>query len=290
MEDQFIPDERSPQYWGQMTNGWKRWNDKFSKQSAEATRAIIELAQINEGMRVLDLACGSGEPSLSIARTFGPTGHVVATDIVPGMLESAEATARSRHISNIEFRHVDAETIPFPDGTFDAVTCRFGVMFFSDPERAMREARRVLKNRGFVALVSWGPLKYNPRYTTTISIVEKYLQSAPKHAGSRPSEDNIFKFADHGSLSRILSEAEFIEITERHLKIPWVWDGTAKEQFESFSDMSAPFRKMRSTLDQDSQRRATNEILSAIGKYYDGQGVNFTAVINTAVGRKIDDK
>ncbi|MGD0511252.1 MAG: hypothetical protein ABSA33_05425, partial [Candidatus Micrarchaeaceae archaeon] len=89
---------------------------------------------------------------------------------------------------------------------------------------------------------------------------------------------------------RILSEAEFIEITERHLKIPWVWDGTAKEQFESFSDMSAPFRKMRSTLDQDSQRRATNEILSAIGKYYDGQGVNFTAVINTAVGRKIDDK
>ena len=148
MGDQLIPNEKSPQYWGQMTDGWKRWNDKFSKQSAEATKAIIELAQIKNGMRVLDLACGSGEPSLSIARTVGPTGHVVATDIVPGMLENAEANARNELLSNIEFRNVDAETIPFPDGTFDAVTCRFGVMFFSDPERAMREARRVLKNRG----------------------------------------------------------------------------------------------------------------------------------------------
>ena len=137
-------------------------------------------------------------------------------------------------------------------------------------------------------MVSWGPLKDNPRFTATISIVEKYLQSSPKHTGSRPSEDSIFKFADHGSLSRILSGADFMEISERHLKIPWVWDGTAEEQFESFSDMSAPSGRCALLWIKDSQRRATNEILSAIGKYYDGQRVNFTAVINTAVGRKID--
>ncbi len=202
MGDQLIPNEQSPQYWGQMTDGWKRWNDKFSKQSAEATKVILELAQVKKGMRVLDLACGSGEPSLSIASIVGATGYVVATDIVPGMLENAKANARNEHLSNIEFKNVDAEAIPYPDGLFDAVTCRFGVMFFSDPVRAMREARRVLKNTGLIALVSWGPLKDNPRFTATISVVEKYLQSSP----TRPSEDSIFKFADNGSLSRILSE------------------------------------------------------------------------------------
>ncbi len=99
-------------------------------------------------MKVLDLACGSGEPSLSLARAVGPMGHVIATDIVPGMLEIAEENARRKGLSNIEFRIADAEAIPFPDESFDVVTCRFGVMFFSDPERAMREARRVLKNDG----------------------------------------------------------------------------------------------------------------------------------------------
>jgi ubiquinone/menaquinone biosynthesis C-methylase UbiE len=105
-------------------------------------------------MRILDIACGSGEPSLSLARAVGRTGRVVATDIVPGMLQVAEENARKERLSNIEFRVADAEAIPFPDGYFDAVTCRFGAMFFSDPARAMREARRVLKNRGLVVLVT----------------------------------------------------------------------------------------------------------------------------------------
>lgn len=273
-----------------MTDGWRRWNEKFSKQSAGATKAILELAQVKEGMTVLDLACGSGEPSLSLARVVGPTGHVVATDIVPRMLDNAEASAKNEGLSNIEFRIADAEAIPFPDGSFDAVTCRFGVMFFSSPERALREARRVLKNMGRIALVTWGPLKDNPRFTTTVSIAKKYSQSPPVRSRTRADDDNVFKFANHGSLSRILKEADFAEISENHLKVPWIWHGTVEEQFESFAAMSAPFGKLRSTLNQDTQQRVTSEILSAIGKYYDGQRVNFSAVINTAVGRKTDSE
>jgi ubiquinone/menaquinone biosynthesis C-methylase UbiE len=275
-----------------MSDGWRRWHDKFSRQSAGATDKILELAEVREGMKVLDLACGSGDPSLSLARVVGPTGRVVATDVVPGMIQVAEENARNEQLSNIEFRVADAEAIPFPDGYFDAVTCRFGVMFFSDPVRAMREARRVLKDMGLVVLVTWGPRMDNPRFTTTTSILEKYLHQSPADVDplARSRESNLFKFADRGSLSRILREADFTEISERYFEIPWIWEGPAEEQFRSFSEMSSPFRKMWSTMDLDSQRKAADEILSAIGKYYDGERVNFTAVINAAVGRKIDGR
>ena len=167
MSKQLIWNKGSRHDWEGMTDGWKRWYDKFSKQSSEATKTIIELAKLREGMTVLDLACGSGEPSLSMARTVGPKGHVIATDIVPRMLEVAEANAENEGLSNIEFRMADAEALPFEDESFDAVTCRFGAMFFSSPERAMLEARRVLRNTGSIALVTWGPPEENPRFTTT---------------------------------------------------------------------------------------------------------------------------
>ena len=96
MNEQLIRNDGSRHDWERMTEGWRSWYDKFSKQSAKATGTILELAEIREGMRVLDLACGSGEPSLSLARAVGPTGHVIATDIVPGMLEIAEENARKQ--------------------------------------------------------------------------------------------------------------------------------------------------------------------------------------------------
>jgi ubiquinone/menaquinone biosynthesis C-methylase UbiE len=290
LSEQLIRNGESRHSWERMTEGWRSWYDKFSKQSAAATCAILELAQIREGMRVLDIACGSGEPSLSLARAVGPTGHVIATDIVAGMLEIAEENARSRGLSNIEFRIADAESIPFPDKSFDAVTCRFGVMFFSDPERAMREARRVLRNNGVIALVTWGPSEDNPRFATTTCIVEKYREKFNTGVDFPKGDNNLFRFAKRGSLSRILGEAGFREISEKYLKIPWTWEGSAEEQFKSFSQTSAPFSKMFEGLNQDAQRSVTNEILSAMEKYYDGRQVNFTAVINTAVGKKIEGK
>ncbi len=268
--------------WERMARGWEKWYSKFSKQSIGATNAILELSQIKQDMNILDLACGSGEPSLSIATHVGPKGHVVATDIVPEMLQIAEKNAREKGLSNIEFKVSNAETLDFPDESFDAVTCRFGVMFFSDPQKAMSEINRVLKKDRLVSLVSWGPEAKNPRFTATTAILRKYLNAV----GSNSASQSVLQYSEHGSLAAILKGAFFREINEEYRDIPWIWDGTPREQFRSFREISGPFSKLFDALDKERKRKATQEILSAITKFYDGQSVNFTAVINCAAARK----
>ena len=122
-----------------------------------ATDLLLATLRLRPGMRILDVASGPGEPAISLAAAIAPDGHVTATDLVPEMLAAAEEHARARDVANIAFQHADAEALPFADGSFDAVTCRFGVMLFPDTRRALGEIRRVLKPDGqFVAMV-WGP-------------------------------------------------------------------------------------------------------------------------------------
>ncbi len=111
-------------------SAWRKWHAKLAAFTRGVTEAILEAAKLHPGMRVLDLASGVGDPSLSIAEAVGPSGHVTATDLGPGMIGLAEELARARKLRNIDFRVADVEALPFPDESFDVVTCRFGVMFF----------------------------------------------------------------------------------------------------------------------------------------------------------------
>ena len=128
---------------------WAEHRDTISGMFAPLTRALIEQAGIREGQSVLDVAGGTGDPSLTIAEAVGPGGSVTCTDAVQEMVETAEAEARSRGLSNIQFRQCPAEALPFPDDTFDIVVSRLGAMFF--PEDAFREILRVTKPAGTIA-------------------------------------------------------------------------------------------------------------------------------------------
>src|SRR5579864_52404 len=107
---------------------WRKWYAHIAHFTRGATEALLAAAQLRPGMRVLDLASGVGDPALSLAAAVGPTGHVVATDLGPGMISLAEDLARTKGLKNIEFSEANAESLPFPDESFDVVTCRFGVM------------------------------------------------------------------------------------------------------------------------------------------------------------------
>src|SRR5581483_10769245 len=121
----------------------EKWKRKSAAMGRPLTEALVEYAQPLEGMKVLDLASGTGEPAISIAERVGPTGQVSALDLSSDLLAIAARRAQQRGLTNISFHRGDAQALPFPDNGFDLAACRFGVMFFNDVARALGELRRV---------------------------------------------------------------------------------------------------------------------------------------------------
>src|ERR1700730_3356068 len=111
----------------------EKWKAKSAAMGQAVTDALVEYAQPKPGMRVLDLASGTGEPAISLAMSVGPKGHVTAVDLSADLLQIAKGRAQARGLENLTLQQGDAHSLPFPDNSFDVATSRFGVMFFSDP-------------------------------------------------------------------------------------------------------------------------------------------------------------
>lgn len=245
---------------------WRKWNTQLSVFSREATEAVLEAAQLRPGMRVLDLASGVGNPALSIAEAVGPTGHVTATDLGPGMIAYAEELAKSKGLRNIDFRVADAESLPFPDRAFDVVTCRFGVMFFPEQVKAFRECRRVLKPGGRVAFVVWGK-REQLFLTATIGVLMKYVEAPTPD----PDAPHAFMFGERGLLENRLKAAGFSDVREEVRIITGRWEGSPEDYWQQFTEVAAPFRPLIAKLTPETRAKAEAEIFAGLRKLSDGK-------------------
>src|SRR2546428_5737604 len=167
---------------------------------------LLKLASPMPGRRVLDLACGTGTVARHAADLVGPTGRVVGLDISAGML----AVARSipSPTGRIEWKEADALSIPFPDGSFDIVTCQLGLQFFPDRAKAVREMKRVLVPNGRLAILVWRPIRYSPGF----GALEQALEH---HAGSKAAEwmRSPFSLGNAQELRNLLQNAGFLNTT-----------------------------------------------------------------------------
>src|SRR5579885_2806347 len=134
--------------WDEAAAGWTKWWPTFERAAQVVSDRLIALAGVQPGWRVLDIATGIGEPAVSAARKVGPTGKVLAIDHSTGMLEAARKRAAQLGLTNIEFRHVDAETIALPERDFNAILCRWGLMFIPDLTGALGRMRALLAEGG----------------------------------------------------------------------------------------------------------------------------------------------
>jgi SAM-dependent methyltransferase len=166
--------------WSQAAGAWRKWRSEFGIQSRAATDLIVEAAVPEPGMRVLDLASGSGQPAMSLARAVGPQGTVVATDLVPGMLLGAHQHAIELDYRNVVCAAANVEALPFRLGAFDRVTCRFGVMFFADLPLALAEVRRVLKPGRRAVFMAWGEAPRNNFFASTTGVLLRFVKSPPQ--------------------------------------------------------------------------------------------------------------
>ncbi len=148
--------------WRESAFFWQKHLGTIRTMFQPVTQALIDDAGIVAGQSVLDVAGGSGEPSLTIAETVGATGTVTCTDVIAEMVAAAEMEAQRRGVTNVTFQQCAADSLPFADSLFDAVVCRLGVMFFPDPLVGLREMLRVTKPMGAIALAVWGKSDLNP--------------------------------------------------------------------------------------------------------------------------------
>ncbi len=259
----------------------EKWKAKSATMGRAVTEALVEYARPAPGMQVLDLASGTGEPAISLAARVGSQGHVTALDLSPELLAIADERARARGLSNFSTRQADAHHLPFPDNTFDLATCRFGVMFFSDCDRALRELHRVLKPSGRACFLAWGPFE-QPYWSSTMAIVHNHV-SGPMLAPGAPS---MFRFAEPGSLSDVLRVGGFQSIEEERKTLPWTWPGPPEEVWEYARSVSTPFRPLLDRVPTEQWDEINSEVLKAIQKYFDGQTVKFGVTVVLASGRK----
>jgi len=217
--------------WGSAAKGWHDWQELMVSATAGVSRRLVEIAGIQAGDRVLDVAAGSGEPALTAAQVVGPQGEIVATDISPEMLAYAREAAAAAGIDNVEFIEADASSLDFPPESFDAALSRWGIIFEPEAEAAAGRIRRFLKPGGRMAISSWGPPERVPMLAVPMRTVMTRLNVSPPPPGtpgplSRPA------------IAGILEGGGFSDIEVEQLELEFEWD--SPEEFARFVREIAP--------------------------------------------------
>ncbi len=261
-------------------DAWRKWSEKLAVHTRPLTEAILDFAKLEPGLHVLDLASGAGEPSLSIAKSVDPEGHVTATDLSSEMLRIAENNAQRAELVNIKFQQADAHHLPFDDESFDRVTCRIGVMYFWDCQRALEEIRRVLKPEGIAALVAWGPVEQSPFTTALLGpfMKRKEMPSPP------PDAPQPMRFAAPGSLSSALSQAGFQSVLEETRINEMAWPGPPEELFQHVYEVAVPLQPYIDSFSTEEREAAVSEVVSEYAKNWDGTHTRAQGAINVVSG------
>jgi ubiquinone/menaquinone biosynthesis C-methylase UbiE len=193
--------------WQAAAPGWKKWEKDILTNLQPVSEMLIRSAGISSGFSVLDVATGSGEPALTIARIVGPSGKVVGVDLSPGMLETARRNASSRGITNVEFYVVDDERLSrFQDAIFDAVVCRCGLMFMPEPAKALGAFRRVLKPNRKASVSVWG----SPEKAEFLGLMMKtFPKHLPDFKPPAPGTPGIFAIPKVDLLRELFLKAGF---------------------------------------------------------------------------------
>jgi ubiquinone/menaquinone biosynthesis C-methylase UbiE len=266
--------------WAGLSAGWEKWDPVIMRQLAPVTAAMLDRLDIAEDQHHLDVAAGTGEPGLTIAR-LAPRGRVVMTDLAPEMLEIATRRAEAQGITNSETRVCSADDLPFDDATFDSVTVRFGYMFLPDLVTATAEFARVLKPGGRVCASVWVRPQDNPWTSIAMHAIASETTLAPPE----PDAPSMFRCAAPHYVSALYEAAGLRDVVESDVDVVLVTESAA-QYWEMISEHVSLAAGALRHVDGAARRRIARRVTAAVSSYQVGDEVRVPGVARCIVGTK----
>ena len=266
--------------WNAVADGWDRGYDWYARAVRPITEWICGVVAM-PGARVLDLACGTGQPALEIAARVGPGGRVLATDVSPRMLEAVSRRARDAELANVEVRLMDAQDLDLREGQFDAASCACGLMFCADPASTVSQVRRVLRPGGHFAVAVWDGPANSPYFGLIGSVLAEVL---PPVRGSAPAGRPL---ASSAEVEDVLARGGLSEIAVERCSVTFEID-SVDHYWNVMMQFGAGIAQKVATLPLDAVARAREALRRAAGPHLHAGHLRLAATALCASGRTAD--
>jgi SAM-dependent methyltransferase len=268
--------------WSKVAGAWAEHAEYIDERMAEITEKLLELTAPQPGERVLELACGPAGTGLAAAQLVGPQGEVVLSDVAVEMTGIGAARAAALGFRNVRARELDLEDIDEPDGSYDVVLCREGLMFAFDPARAAREIRRVLKPGGRVAVSVWGPREKNP----WLSIVFDAVSAQLGKPTPPPGVPSPFSLPDSEALADLLRSAGLADVLVSDLPVA-THAGSFEEWSARTTALAGPLASLLVSLPEGATQALRARLRAAARPYETPAGLSFPGVALLASARRV---
>jgi len=266
--------------WAGLSASWEKWDEVIVQQLNPVGAAMIEQLDIRADQQHLDIASGTGEPGLSIAKR-SPKGRVVLTDLAAEMLDIAERRAKTQGITNVETTVCSADDLPFSDASFDSVSVRFGYMFFPDMGKATSEFARVLKPGGRLCSSVWVKPEENP----WTAIAMEAIAAEADVAQPDPDGPNMFRCAAPGQIGALYETARLHDISEWDVHVELV-TRTPDEYWEMISEHVSLAAAALAQVDDPTRQRIRATAIADVSAFEKDGKVRVPGVARCTVGMK----
>jgi len=265
--------------WEEAADSWHRWGPTIETWLDESTEAMLAMANIAAGGRVLDVAAGAGGQTLRAAQRVGPSGSVLATDISPRILSFAEREAHAVGLENVHTKVMDGESIDVGEGQFDAAISRVGFIYFPDQQAALAGIRRALRPGGRLAGVVYSTPEANRFFSIPVSIIRRRAQ-LPAPA---PGQPGPFSLGAPGAIEAAYERAGFTDIEVRRIDSP-LRTASAAECVRFERESFGALHQMLSGLSEAEREEAWEEIERELSAFDGGSGFEGPCEMIVAAG------
>lgn len=258
--------EAQREHWENVAPAWHRWWPIIETGAQPVSEALLDMAALAPGNRVLDLASGIGEPAAGAARRVGPEGRVIATDLAPAMVARGQQRARQLGLDNLEFRVMDAGAPDLAAASVEAVLCRWGLMFVADLPATLAGLHDLLVPDGRLATSVWAAQEKVPSISLPGRAMKEFLDLPP------PGDDERtpFQLADIDALEAALAAAGFVDLERRDVVV--TFDFPSAEDYLAFTKGASRIERRIAHIDAERRAAAWRALAEALGAFRTPEG------------------